>query len=210
MLSVALITALLQGAEPIVIYTRGPGIPLPAYFIQKATETARAQGGQLWVIAAQQLPGVPAWSLDLYFAPVSPTAAVRRGTHLSILAGEKRGGGRIWVVERTENYAQVPLLTQHPYEIRSESDPARPFAIDGELSDLDILSVVAFLRSSPRYREGRTERRVDGQVPIQSLTRTSDGRIKATLGHNHDHGTAVLMQRLDDEWSVTGVLQFTR
>jgi hypothetical protein len=135
---------------------------------------------------------------------------VRRGTQLSILAGEKRGGGRIWVVERTENYAHVPLLTQHPYEVRSESDPARPFAIDGELSDLDILTVVAFLRSSPRYRGIPTEHRIDGQMPIQSLTRTSDGWLKATLGHNHDHGSAVLLQWLDDEWTVTGMSHFTR
>ena len=210
MLPVALVVAALvfRAVEPVVVYTRGDGTPLPANVIREATHTARKHGGEPWVIVAHQLPGIAAWSLDLYVTPVQPMAVVRRGTLLSILAGDNRGRPR-WSIVRTQTYAHVRVRSQHPYEVRSPSDPARPFAIDGELSDQDILSVVDFLRSRPRYRGEGNERTVD-RLPIQSLAQTRDGQIRARLGVDFDSMQEVMVKRLPDGWTVTRISDGTR
>jgi hypothetical protein len=115
-------------------------------------------------------------SFDVYLAPTTDTADLRRGTLARFFWSPALRRPTIDNVAPTmSSYAQV-AVTGRNFDVQKVTDLNRPFEVIGSIDDGDLRSIVALLRSMPSAPTGN---RVVPASPILSITRNSgdDGVI---------------------------------
>lgn len=103
-------------------------------------------------------------TLTVYLHPDVTTERLRRGQMLRLVATDPPAASERsdWMVQDTASYAYIPS-GEPAGEIASEQDLAWPFAVDGELDDETLISLVTFVRSRPpipAVPEGQAPREV--------------------------------------------------
>jgi len=178
----------IAGAEAEDVYRFGRlGLRLPQEDIAAITSHV-AERGRPWAMLgwySQTLPEVRC--VDVFLPPSQLMDSLRRGpvAHLkcSPLADESAcvrweesaaAGEYAQVADGAEGFSEG-FLPRTPRE--------RPIRIVGDLSDRDIVTLVAYIRSSPRPRakQGWTAMALSGDLPIQDIEREADGTVRAWL-----------------------------
>lgn len=126
---------------------------------------------------------------NVFFYPDRTTSAVRRGRgtllQRDLSSPEERAGWK--VIERTINWAEVGVADGHsPTQADYQTSLWTPFAVEGQISDSDLVDVVHLAQSiSERGR-------------IMAVKVQGDGRVEAVvLG-----GVVILMERRGQKWEV--------
>jgi hypothetical protein len=137
------------------------------------------------------------WHARVYLQPDAVDAPVRRGRLLHFSARTALGymgytGAKAWQVDLSA-YAQIPSGVPGSFTSTAQD---LPFVEFHRLPDADLLSLVAFVRSSPSVPERSnptgTLVRINGRMPIQFIRR----------GEGNDLEVAV-MQGLGAMWVLT-------
>jgi hypothetical protein len=171
--------------------------------------------GPAWVLIAQSQGFIPGRFVDVFLSPQVRTLSLRRGRMVSVQASPPTTGdvAGIWKRAGAEQpYAQVPLSRTDPDQVTNSRDLNRPFRIAGAFSDEEIVSLVAFIRSSPTVpgspRPGGTlvlpNSEVQGQWPIGLLSHSGDD-IRISLLDNDPRersGQYVIVRRDGTTWIV--------
>jgi len=174
--------------------------------------------GPVWVLIAQSQGFIPGRFVEVFLSPEVRTPSLRRGRMVSVQAPPPTTGDVASVWKRTgaeQPYAQVPLSRTDPDQVTNSRDLNRPFRIVGAFSDEEIVSLVAFIRSSPKVpgnpRPGGTlvmpNSEVQGQWPIGLLSH-SGGEIRVSLLDNDPRersGQSVIVRRDGTTWIVQRV-----
>ena len=174
--------------------------------VSEIVQLARERGRTPWLVI-----GFPSMirnevRLTVYLEPDDHTGQVRRGTRLLLVATESRSSERSdWSVKSTSAYAHVVLPGRAPGDLRDDFDAGRPFAIEGELDDATILSLVAFIRSNPAIPgvpEGQAPSQVDGKWPISFISRAGETFIVG-LSTSEATGQEITIERRSGGWVLT-------
>lgn len=184
-ISVFLIVSLL-GAQAI---GTGPkrfgsvGRGLSAAEIAKITDLAKSAGKWPWLLIGfpSMIPGVA--TLTLYLESDVTDARVRRGRMLHLIVDEppvvqQRSA---WTVKSTGSYTYIYGPGRRASEILDERDVSWPFAVEGEIEDETLISLVAFIRATPSrpgVPEGQAPRAV-AAAPISAVVRRNNQFIVA-------------------------------
>jgi hypothetical protein len=198
------------GAEP---YRFGPlGTRLLA---EDLAAIADASGGQPWAVFgwySQVLPEVR--YVDAFLAPTLVNARLRRGPLIylqcSPVAHEVLCGS--WkAASKGGHYAQV---TDDPdgfgTDLTIGSPSERPMRVVGEFTDQELLSLVKYVRSSPRTRlpDGTEGMSISGSDPILEVERQSDISAEVTLSFDGGSGQTATIVRTRTGWHVINVVDW--
>ena len=177
--------------------------------VVEITRLANAAGKTPWLIIGfpSMITGVA--SITVYLEPSVTNPRVCRGGWLRLTANQppslpERGP---WSVKDTGSYAYVTAPGGRVGEIADERDIAWPFAVEDEIDDDTLISVVTFIRSKPKIPgvpEGQAPRQVAGGTPISAVARRTDGIIVA-LRTSEATGQRVTLIPRDGRWVITHV-----
>lgn len=174
--------------------------------LRQVADLAIAAGKPAWLVLGfrSMIPGVT--TLTVYLHPDVTTERLRRGRVLRLVAENSPGVSERgdWRVKDTGTYACVPLagLTG---EISDERDLAWPFAVNGDIDDETLISLVTFVRSRPPIPgvpEGAAPREVVG-APLSGVWRQGDQFIVALRGRDDAERFGVTLVRTGGRWIVT-------
>jgi len=129
--------------------------------------------GRPWLIVGPeqgQFSGT--WSVRVYLQPADGDAPIRRGKVLYVRATAPPGAADLegWGLS-VFDYVQVPMDRSRPLSLTSTD---LPFNEWHTLPDADLQSLVAFVRSSPRWQNTT----IDGARPVRSIRRSPSGDIE--------------------------------
>jgi hypothetical protein len=167
-----------------------------------------AAHGQPWLFFEPQegqLRGY--WHARVYLQPVAADPPVRRGRVLLFMARTPPGheGAKTWQVSESA-YAQVPVANTGRLAVEAKD---LPFLESHRLPDADLLSLVAFVRSSPSAPGHNDQRgpayRVDGEKPINSIRRGADDTIEVVVMNDRSSSWTLTVKRDGDTWVATRV-----
>jgi hypothetical protein len=173
--------------------------------IARITDLANGAGMPAWLVLGfpSMIGGVT--TLTVYLQPDVTTEHLRRGRLLRLVANDvPRVSERSdWRVNETASYAYVPLVGPAG-EITGDRDLAWPFAVNGEVDDETLLSLVTFVRSRPPLPgvpEGQAPREVVS-APLSGVWRRDDQFIVALRGRDDAEVFSVTLVRHDGQWLV--------
>ncbi|HVO10775.1 MAG TPA: hypothetical protein VMX54_08520 [Vicinamibacteria bacterium] len=204
---------LVGGAQAQDIYKFGRlGMRLPAEDVAAITRNL-ADRGVPWAILgwySQTLPEVR--YVDAFLPPTLATAGLRRGpvVHLKCSPVADEAACVRWeeAAPPTE-YAQVADIAGTFSESLSPRTPLeRPIRIVGDLLDREILTLVAYIRGSPRPRaeHGWTAMALSGELPIQDMRRESASIIRAWLTLDGGVVHSGRFTQTQQGWQITEVV----
>ena len=171
-------------------------------------------GGAPWLIeTVHSLFGDDHQSADVYLAPTSLTAGLRRGKILRLT----RSGSRPmdWTVRpASEDYAQVALPGKDFDVVRSADDPHRPFRVAGNFTDAELLELAAFARTIDSTRPLWSIRRprkedndpqivqaaANGNLFLKSLI--DETMVTITIRKGPFSGNFVVIQKIGEKWTI--------
>lgn len=200
--AVALVQA--TGA-PIVIGKQGA--VLTGADLAAISALAEGSGTPIWIVDVGAVSDV--LTATVYRKPDRMSAAIRRGHLFTVTRGYAAPdrSPRPWILLETGSaqpaeYAQVPIEGSEVDDVRDEVDDNRPFRVDADLGDADLLGVVSYVR---RARIGRGP--IVGIASWQVLPRPPrpDGvtvTIKTRL--NPECSESYELKRTGESWSWTG------
>lgn len=173
--------------------------------ITQIADLANAAGKPVWLVLGlpSMISGVA--TLTVYLHPDVTTARLRRGRLLCLIAKDPPAVSKRsdWMVKDSASYAYLPP-GELASEIASEQDLAWPFAVEGELDDETLISLVTFVRSRPRLPdvpEGQAPRNVVS-APLSRVARRGDQFIAAFRTGDAEVFRVWLIKR-DGKWLVT-------
>jgi len=110
-----------------------------------------------------------------------------------------------WTIQERYRYAQLPA--GRPFEqITGEQDLNRPFRLyGGEFTGEELISLVMFLRSGPKWTGGAARQQVETKWPVTAVGREADGTIVARLSKDVWQGQRVTLRRSANGWTIVGV-----
>jgi hypothetical protein len=165
-----------------------------------------------WVLFGQYSQILPeTWYVDAFLKPARSTQRLRRGVvrHLECKPAGSRKPCLSWhLLPETGSYVQVadgavfgPVPT-----IRRPSE--RPIALDGNLTDADLLSLVQYIRSkpTPEVRDRSIALGVSGTYPIREIYQQKDGSLFVFMSLNGRVGETATVRRTKRGWQVTEVV----
>jgi hypothetical protein len=145
----------------------------------------------------------PQWSkgqfIQAFLAPTTSTSELRRGTVISVERRNRRNALQkpeaddVWVVERTESYAQVAIAGRNFDDIQGEQDINRPFPVIGSFEDDELVQSIRAMRSNPAPMPW----------PILDMTRKPDGSIEVRTLKNPSEGELIWLRKAGQEWLVS-------
>jgi hypothetical protein len=212
---VALLAQAAPVATPVITGPNGP--VLNADDIAQITALVTPKGCAPWVLFVSDIGFIPALSVTVDCAAPVNGIGVRRGRRHEVSA-EVRGRAldqpRAWVYVSDGAWVQVPVRDTAPDSTNGATGQGRPFRADPSLSDDDVASIVAFIRTNPRAESpsGQSAPQVPGDRPIQSI-RTARGssetaRWDVTLPSAADReraAVAATIERRAGAWVVVKV-----
>jgi hypothetical protein len=79
-------------------------------------------------------------------------------------------GGKTWRAGDVRDYAQVAIPDRPFDDVRGEGDLNRPFWVNGEFADDDLIALARFIRSGPSAPRFGIVR--GGELPIVQISKT--------------------------------------
>ena len=139
--------------------------------------------------------------IEAYMPPDSASRELRRGSVLRF--GRRvvdRAKPEAWALvpgvpqtASSRSYAQVTVAGRNFEQIKGEQDPNRPFLIEGSFDDAELISLIAFIRSS-RVAAGT----------IESVYWQSNDSIRVENRQSDLSWQVLTIQRKGQEWVIVG------
>jgi len=147
-------------------------------------------------------------TVTVYLEPDATNIGVHRGRILNLVADQRPSIPQpsSWRVKAVGSYAYIVPPNDPSREITGDWDIRWPFAVDGDIDDATLISVVTFIRSRPRIPgvpDGHFPREVAAS-PISVIARRGDQFIVA-LRTGEATGERVTLTRTDAGWAITHV-----
>ena len=139
--------------------------------------------------------------IEVYLSPTDTTAALRRGTVITVMRRTQPTVGE-WNVSRTDSYGQVAIPGRSFDDVHSEWDMNRPFRVIGRFSDDELVRLVQLLRSDPPVRRGFDHIQ---PWPILSIQRKDDDSVDVTLRGGNLRGQQVILRQVGQDWVIVSV-----
>jgi hypothetical protein len=180
---------------------------------------AATTGRNPWLLVGDEAfaPPPTSWFVDIYLAPEVTTDQLRRGQiQTAVSEGTASGADRKpWRLDGSALWAQVAVRGRAFEEIAGDRDINRPFRVSGGFADDEIVSLIAFIRSSPKHSSppsasglaaiARIFTDVEGSWPVCRIHRTGDETVQVVLLSSEHDGQTVSVSRVDGSWVVTGL-----
>jgi hypothetical protein len=147
-----------------------------------------------WLLYGSRIQFGGAKWVQSFLPPTVETKVLRRGTIVYVERGTNPMG--IWVVQRTESYAQVAIPGRAFNDIRDDHDINRPFRVIGRFEDDELVSLVEFLRS-PRSHPAE-------RWPIGSIKK-ADGSVEVELMETASRGQWISLRKSGQDWVIYGL-----
>jgi len=138
--------------------------------IEEIAGLAQTTVSSIYLLDGQQSQVQRKWLVVAYLAPASDRAQVRRGRVVKV-SKVVEGSPAAWRIDDERRYAQVAAPDRRFPTALTPGDNSRPFLLEGEFTDSELLSIVSFIRSSPAP--------VEGHLPIGAIRRT--GKVDVTV-----------------------------
>jgi hypothetical protein len=168
-------------------------------------------GGKPWLLIGEGLGfmSAPVHSVEAYLPPETTTRELRRGVVIPL---QRRivTTPEAWSVVNsasrpratTGRYAQVAVEGRTFDQIQGDQDSNRPFWVDGRFEDSELVSIVAFIRSSPVPASGQ---RPITAGPIITLTRQSDDSVAIMTRLGAHESQRVILRKQGQSWVIAQV-----
>jgi hypothetical protein len=180
--------------------------------IAAITRLAATADRKLWLVDGDRGQVLPeTWTVYAYLAPRTTSPTISRGAFVTLESLMKSDIARRWrVTSRSGQWARVALSARNIPGIHDEA-LNRPFQVRGRFSDAELVSIVEFIRSSPRkppipdspdgtiHREIPDE--VSGHLPISSIAREK-GRVVVTLRGSRTSWEIVTLEWIKGQWRL--------
>jgi hypothetical protein len=172
---------------------------------------ASQAGRRAWLALGLQSPAVAhLWSVDVFLEPDAVSPRARRGRMMTVTASRATfSANKAWTVTATGRYGQVSWQGRDFDQVENDRDLNQPFELSGDFTDAELVSLVDFVRSSPKgpKRKERTPygNQVQGRWPIHGVRRQPDGSIRVSLRRDAGSRQIVHVGRDGPDWRVTGV-----
>jgi hypothetical protein len=174
-----------------------------------------AAGSPPWLLVSVRGQIVGLQSVAMYLAPEAATNELRRGRMVELvrvslqanIASTTRLTPGVWTVKGTGNYAQVRVADRDFDRIEDDRDVNRPFQVEGKFDDVELVSLVRFLRSSPMgpTPDARTATGpVHGEWPIERLVRQSTS-VDIDLIAGRLEWERVRLHRQGPDWVILSI-----
>lgn len=174
-----------------------------------------AAGSPPWLLVGVRGQIVGLESAAMYLPPETATNELRRGRMVELvrvlpqadIASMVQLTPNVWTVRGTDNYAQVRVADWDFDRIEDDRDVNRPFQVVGEFHDVEVVSLVRFLRSNPigPTPDARTATGpVHGEWPIQRLVRQSTS-IDIDLIAGHFAWERVRVRQQGPDWVIVSI-----
>jgi hypothetical protein len=157
--------------------------------------------GRLWLVQQRTRQ-----FLFAYCAPEFEQGRLRKDGMLPLARFEQRPWG---LFAQTARYAQVAVgeraVDRPP---AGDRDPGRPFFVNANaaLTDFDLVSVVAFIRSGPKPPPSSDSGApIEKDWPIAWIARVSHGALTVALLRDELSGQMVEVRKGDRGWEVVTV-----
>ncbi len=127
---------------------------------------------------------------------------LRRGSYVGVINFPERP----WAVSNRGQYAQV-TNTQTPDEVPAVRDIRRPFRVSGSFTDVELISLVAYVRSSPSGPRplGKRDERVEGGWPLSGVWKKDDGSVDVGLAEDDMAAQVVKLRRVNERWEIVSI-----
>ena len=174
-----------------------------------------AVGSSPWLFVGVRGQVVSLQSVAMYLPPETATSELRRGRMIELvrvlpqadIASMMQLTPGVWTVKGTDNYAQVRVADRDFDRIEDDRDVNRPFQVVGKFDDVELVSLVRFLRSSPigPTPDARTATGpVHGEWPIQQLVRQSTS-IDIDFMAGHLAWERVRLRQQGPDWVILSI-----
>jgi hypothetical protein len=204
---------LIAAAQDEDVYRYGRlGVRLPPEDLAAITRQV-AERGTPWAMLgwySQTLPEVR--YVDVFLPPTRLTPRLRRGSlaHLKCSPlGDESACIRWEEVVPPGEYVQVADGAADFAEGYLPRTPGeRPIRFSGDLSDHDLVTLVEYIRTSPRPRaeQGWVAMALSGDLPIQDIKLEPDGTVRAWLTLDDGVGYSGRFRRTRQGWQITEVV----
>jgi hypothetical protein len=210
----AVLLTCLAFAVPAVseVYRFGPlSESLPAQDVA-AIEALVVEHGIPWALLgwrSQVLPDIR--YVDVFLQPTVSRSKLRRGRvlHLQCVPGAEQLACLQWTLAGAAGaYVQVAHGRAFTEGLGPRSPLERPIRTVGEFSDEEILTLVSYIRASPRpsTRRGVDMGRLDGSEPALDISREPDGSVRALLTRDSGVSQTARFVRTGRGWRITEVV----
>ena len=185
--------------------------------VAELEQIAATAGSKPWLLVGDEAftPPPTSWFVDIYLAPEVATDQLRRGRiQTAISEGNPSGADRKpWRLYGSASWAQVAVRGRAFEEIAGDQDINRAFRVSGSFADDEIVSLIAFIRTSPKSSSppsasgptaiARIFTDVEGSWPVGRIRRTSNVTVEVLLLKSQHDGQTVSVSRVDGSWVVT-------
>jgi len=159
----------------------------------------------VWVLLGEDsfLPGIRRVRVFLRAGEVKER--IWRGRVLVVEKNESKESpaGNVWRIVSTLPYAYVPAGA--PGQLSGDLDPTWPFVVSSELDDETLVSLISFIRSSPRIPqvpEDQAPRNVYGDRPVSAVVQKGES-VVVTIKLRELQGHTITLVRVNGEWKIT-------
>jgi hypothetical protein len=155
----------------------------------------------MWLVEGKApFPGL---SIAVYFAAEKTTAELRRGRMIRGYRQVNPPGA--WKLQARGNWAQVAIAGRDYNVLDGESDFNRPFQVDGEFSDEELINLVTFIRTTIAGRSRNGGVGPLNAFPIREVTRTSKDSVRFFLAGGNGPSQGVSATQEGQGWRVTSI-----
>ena len=204
----AVVVALTYQAVPLSVPTIGePDVVarLNDTDIAVIKERARESCPTLWLVQAFRSQLADSQYVEAYCAAAPSLHCdvyLRRGSYVSVTIRPASP----WAVSGTGQYAQV-TDTATPDRVPGVRDIRRPFRVSGSFTDDELVSLVAYIRSSPQGPQliGRRDERVEGGWPLSGVWKRDNGTVDVALDRGDMASQTVKLQRVNQRWVIVSI-----
>lgn len=130
---------------------------------------------------------------------------LRRGAFVSLI----RRPAEPWTVVSKDSYAQVADSGVGSDRLPDgDRDIRRPFRLIGSLDDVDLVSLVLFVRarpSNPRSNQYQHQSRVEGGWPINLVRSNADGTVTVALSRDDLSSQLVQLRKTTQGWEIVRI-----
>lgn len=183
-----------------------------------------APHGTIWLLDVQEdwfLKG-PNLEARAYLAPDTSSSTLRRGRFLwTYQEATSNARGYEWRVSGGPmSWAQVaPANSEFGSTLARPQTLDRPFKVDGQISDADLVALVGFIRGSPSKPVRTSENAdgswsseigvgVDGKNAIITIEVKAECFVKVTTERRRGAGQVIEVSKTGDGWRVVSVAEW--
>jgi hypothetical protein len=183
--------------------------------VEEIAALAKATVSSIYLLAGDRSQVLPeTWLVEVYLAPTPDRGRVRRGPVVNVSKVVEEGSLTAWRVDGETRYAQVAAPGRRFPTALTSRDNDRPFLLEGEFTDDELVSIVSFIRSSPEQPSKKAPNGtiyglglpVEGALPIGTIRRTGKAEVMVILAASQRHGQTVSLRRSRDRWLIVEVV----